>query len=278
MLLFGNVELNIVLGSIFLVASWTSCCLLRLLYLLSDKSTLTSVLPQPIRRMLPSASLFPASFRLPPHLCLVLYGQRTVRCLSLLYLLLMLTLAARVNVAISSGSVFQLQETSRGYWACTRMLLSGLIALLAGLLQSHHLMRLLHCALLPGCLLLDLLSLVALTIQLSCPDSITVTPTLSASSSYTVSSLECSDALLPAASTLLFYAWRDVLSSCVGLLLLSMSYWLCGLYGWCGDDVQLWSYEYQHFELDMQRRRQRLRRNERQRKKKTQPLLSALFS
>ena len=269
MLLFESVNENLVLGSIFLIGGWTTCILLRILYLFSDTTSLLSLLPSQLRLFLPSASFFPASFRLPPHLTLVLYGQRVVRALSIAYLLVTLFLVVRVNVPISSSTLFSLDETPRGYWALVRLLLAGLLTLLCSVLDTHFLLRWLTAALIPPAVLLDILSQVALTIALSCP-AVTVVEVLG-EAGYTEA---CDPALLDSAGTLTLFAWRDVVGSTVGLLLLGTTYWMIGLLGWASDEVVIWSFEYQQWAVAMRH----TRRWQSKPRKRTEPLLSSLFA
>jgi hypothetical protein len=269
MLLFGDVNNTIVQGSIFLVSTWTTCITLRLLYLFSDQTSLLSILPDFLRLYLPSSTLFPASFRLPPHLTIILYGHRLVRFLSILYLCLTLFLLYRIDAPLSS-SFLSLTETSRGYWALVRVVLSSLLTLLISSMDSHFILRLITAVLIPPACLLDLISQLAHTALLACPTLTLITPTSSPSSTY---SLDCDPAFLPTDSVLRFFAWRDVVSASVGLVLLGLGYWVIGLYGWVSDEVRMWSYEYQHWALDMKRRRGAGRV-----KKKKEPLLSSLFA
>ena len=270
---FGTLDNNLVLGSIVLIAAWTTCILLRLTYLLSDDTSFVNLLPARVRSLLPKGTLFPSSFLLPAHLCLVLYGHRLARALSVAYLALCLLLSARVNVSVSAGGVWQLEEVVRGYWACVRICLAALLALLLSILHTHCGLRLLACALLPVACVLELLSEVANAMQLSCPTAVFVSVSGGSSDESTLS---CVPALLPSTSALSFYAWRDVVSAVVSLLLLSATYWLTGLYGWFSDSVVIPSHEHQLWAAEVHRAR-RQRQRYAKAKKKRDPLLSRVF-
>ena len=274
-LLFGTLDNNLVLGSIILIAAWTTCILLRLIYLLSDDTSFLNLLPHHIRALLPKGTLFPSSFLLPPHLCLVLYGHRVARALSIAYVAACLLLISRVNVHVSGGGVWQLEEVGRGYWACVRMCVAGLLALLVSIMHTHRALRMLTCLLLPVAAVLELLSEVSVTLQLNCPTALQVT--VNGGSTYN-SEVSYVPALLPSTSLLWFYAWRDVVSAVVSLLLLSVCYWLTGLYGWFGDGVVIPSMEHQLWSSEVHAKRRQRQRNVQAKKKKRDPLLTRIFA
>ena len=271
---FGTLDNNLVLGSIVLIAAWSTCILLRLIYLLSDDTSFINLLPPHLRTLLPKGTFFPSSFLLPAHLCLVLYGQRVARALSIAYVAVCLLLIPRVNVSVSGGGIWQLEEVGRGYWACVRLCLAGLLALLVSIMHTHRALRLLTCLLLPAAVVFDLLSEVSVTMQLNCP---TADVSVAGIGSTYSSAVSCVPDLLPSTSMLWYYAWRDVVSSVMSLLLLSVCYWLTGLYGWFNDSVVIPSMEHQLWSSEVHAKR-RQRQRQATAKKKRDPLLTRIFA
>ena len=273
---FGTLDNNLVLGSILLIATWSTAILLRLIYLLADDTSFLNILPAWLRARLPSGTVFPSSFLLPGHLCLVLYGGRVVRALSVCYLVMCLLLVVRVDVAVSGGGVWQLEEVGRGYWAVVRMCVAGVLALLVSIMHTHRALRMLTCLLLPVAAAFDLLSEVSVVMQLNCPTSVQVSVAGSGGSAYT-SAVSCVSGLLPSSSMLWFCAWRDVVSAVLALLLLSLSYWLTGLYGWFSDSVVIPAFEHQLWASQVHAK-QRQRQRHTKAKKKRDPLLTRIFA
>lgn len=248
MLEFGSVDNDIVIGSIFLVATWTAAMLLRLVYLISDDSTWMSVLPWYIRSLLPRLKLFPASFSLPSSLTILVYGHRTLRVLSVIYLALTAILFDRLETPIDTDNFFTITTLSKSYWVCVRLMVAGLVAVIAQVFDSHYPLRLAACALSVSAIVMDLFSEVGLALELQCIGDSACVNEHSATNYF------------GSESELTILVWRDIIAATIGLVLVGFTFWQCAMWGCLSSEVRMPSYEHREFMAALNKKRERARK------------------
>lgn len=248
-MLFKTVNNDIVIGSVFLIGTWCSIMLLRLIYLISDQSSWMTILPNWMRRMLPRLTLFPASFSFLPHHTLLVYGHRALRALAAAYVVLSCILMLRVHTAIYDGQFWSPMSLSKSWFVCLRVFLAAITGVIIHHMNSHFMFRWIVCLFTPALLIMDLMSEIGVLVEYNC-----------------ALSDDCSNVVagtvdLGPSDVLEMLVWRDCAAGTVGLMLLAFTYWQAALWGIVSDDIVIPRYEHREYmaQLEKQRARQRER-------------------